>query len=97
MSIAVGDIVSGALVLAGVVYVLTQGLLQGGNAGQVLGVDGNVVDPAGAAVGSIGAVNGGHGDRNEEGVAGGGDHLGNLGLNDQVQAQIKVLGLGLAV
>ena len=97
MGVAVGDIVSSAFVLAGVVHILTQGLLQGGNAGQVLGVDGNVVDPAGAAVGSIGAVNGGHGDGNEEGVAGGGDHLGNLGLNDQVQAQIQVVSLGLAV
>ena len=97
MGIAVGDIVSGAFVLAGVVHILTQGLLQGGNAGQVLGVDGNVIDPAGTAVGSIGAVNGGHGDGNKEGVAGGGDHLGNLGFNDQVQAQIQVVGLGLAV
>ena len=97
VGVAVGDIVSGAFVLAGIVHILTQGLLQGGNAGQVLGVDGNVVDPAGAAVGSIGAVNGGHGDGNEEGVAGGGDHLGNLGLNDQVQAQIQVVSLGLAI
>ena len=62
VGVAVGDIVGGAVVLAGVVLVLTQGLLQGGDAGGILGIDGNVVDPAGAAVGGVGAVNGGHGD-----------------------------------
>ena len=95
VGVAVGDVVRGAVMLAGVILILTQGLLQGGDAGQVLGVDGNIVDPAGTAVGGVGAVHGGHGDGNEEGVAGGGDHLRNLGLNDQVQAQLQILGLGL--
>ena len=97
VGIAVGDVIGGTVVLAGVVLVLAQGLFKGGDASQVLGVNGNIVDPAGAAVGGVGAVHGGHGDGNEEGATGGGDHLRNHGLNDQIQTQLQILGLGLAV
>ena len=97
MGIAVGDAGSGTLMLAGVVLVLPQGLFQRGNAGQVLGIQGNVIDPAGAAVSSVGAVHGGHGHRHKEGIGGGHDHFGNLGFHNQIQAQIQVFCLGLAV
>ena len=43
---AIGDISRRATILAGVSDLLTQGLLQRGNAGQVLGEQGDVVDPA---------------------------------------------------
>lgn len=95
--LAVLDIVGGTFVLTSVIYGLPQSLLEGRNSAEVLRIDGDIIDPAGAAVGSIGAVDGGHGDGDEEGVAGAGDHLGNLGLNNQVQAQIQVVGLGLAI
>ena len=97
MGIAVGDAGSGTLMLAGVVLILPQGLFQRGNAGQVLGIQGNVVNPAGAAVGGVGAVHGGHGDGYQEGIGGGHDHFGNLGFHNQIQTQILIFCLGLAV
>ena len=97
VGITVGDVGSGTVVLAGIVLVLTQGLFQSGDAGQVLGIQGDIIDPGSAAVISIGAVNSGHGDRYQEGVGSGGDHFGNLGFNQQVQAQVQILGFGLAV
>ena len=97
MGVAVVDIVRGAVVLAGVVHILTQSLFQGGNAGGILGVNGNIVDPAGAAVSSVAAVNGGHGDADEERIAGAGDHFRNQGFHDQVQTQIQVGCFGFAI
>ena len=51
-----------AVRLAGVGLGLPQRLFQRGNARQILGVEGDVIDPAGAAVSCVGAVDGGHGD-----------------------------------
>ena len=97
MGVAVGDVGGGAVVLAGVGDLLTEGLLQLRDAGQVLGEGSHIVDPAGAAVGGIGTIDGGHGQGDQEGVDGGDDHLRNSGFHAQVQAQIQVEGLGLAV
>ena len=97
MGIAVGDVGGGAVVLAGVGDLLTEGLFQLRDAGQVLGEGGHVVDPAGAAVGGIGTIDGSHGQGHQEGIDGGDDHLRNSGFHAQVQTQIQVEGLGLAV
>ena len=89
MSISVG--------FAGVVLILPQGLFQRGDAGQVLGIQGDVINPAGAAVGGVGAVYGSHGYGYQEGIGGGHDHFRNLGFHNQIQTQIQVFCLGLAV
>ena len=87
----------GTVILSGVVLVLTQGLFQGGDASLVLGVNGDVVKPLLAAVGGIGSVYSGHRDGNEEGINGGGDHLGNLALHQQIQAEFQIGGAGMTV
>ena len=96
VGVAVGD-GAGTIVLAGIVLVFPQGLFQGGNAGEVLREEGNVIDPAGAAVSGVGAIHGGHGQADEEGIAGGDYGFGNLGLHHQIQSQIQILRLGLAI
>ena len=83
--------------LAGVVLALPQSLFQRGDAGQVFGVQGNVVDPAGAAVGGVGAVDGGHGDGYQERIGGGNDHFRDFGFCNQIQTQGQVFSFGLAV
>ena len=75
-SVAVSD-AGGAVVLAGIVLTFPQGLVQGGIAGQVLGVYGYVVNPAIS-------IPGGHGQTYEEEIAGAGDHFGNLGFHQQI-------------
>ena len=89
MSISVG--------FAGVVLILPQGLFQRGDAGQVLGIQGDVINPAGAAVGGVGAVHGGHGDGYQERVGGGNDHFRDFGFCNQIQTQGQVFSFGLAV
>ena len=83
--------------LAGVVLILPQRLFQRGDAGQVLRVQGNVVDPAGAAVRSISAVDGSHGYGYQERVSGGNDHFRDFGFCNQIQTQGQVFSFGLAV
>ena len=97
MGIAILNVGGRAAVLAGVVLVLTQSLFQSGDAGQVLGIQGDVIDPGGAAVFSIGAVNSSHGNGYQEGISGGGDHFGNLGFYQQVQTQLQIGSGSLAV
>ena len=97
MCIAIGNISGGTAVLAGVSDLLTQGLLQRRNTGQVLGEQGDIVDPALTTVGSIVAVDRGHGNGYQEGIGGGYDHFGNGSFNDQIQAQLQVSCLGLAI
>ena len=94
---AIGNVSGGAAVLTGVCDLLTQSLFQGRNTGEVLGEQANVVNPTGAAVIGIGAVNGSHGDRYQEGVGSGHDHFGNCGFNDQIQTQLQIGCLGLTV
>lgn len=104
--IAVGDVSGGTAVGAGVLLGLTNGLVQGHDATLVLGVDGNVVQPLVAAVSNLGviavgavaaAVNGGHGQGNEEGVGSGSDHFGDLGLDQQVQTDGKAVSMGVTL
>ena len=83
--------------LAGVVLVLTQGLFQRGDAGQILGVQGDVINPAGAAVRGVGAVHGGHGDGYQEWIGGGHDHFWDLGFHNQIQTQVQIGSLCLAI
>lgn len=76
VGVAVSD-AGGAVVLAGIVLTFPQGLVQGGIAGQVLGVYGYIVNPAIS-------IPGGHGQTDEEEIAGAGDHFGNLGFHQQI-------------
>ena len=97
VGIAVVDVSGGTPVMAGVGSGFTDGLLKAGDTGEVLGVQGHVIHPAGAAVGSVGAVHGGHRQRDKEGGGSGSDHFGDSGLHDEVQAQRKVGSGGMTV
>ena len=83
--------------LASVSLGLPQRLFQGGNSGQIFGVKGNIVNPAGAAVIGVGAVDGGHGDGYQERIGGGNDHFRDFGFCNQIQTQGQVFSFGLAV
>ena len=96
MCVAIGNVGGGATILTGVSDLLTQGLLQGGDTGQVLGEQGDIVDPTLATVGCVVAINGSHGNGYQEGVGGGYDHFGNGSFYNQIQAQSQVGCLGLA-
>ena len=80
--ITVGDVIGETVVLAGVGFGFTDGLFQCGHTASVLGVYGHIVVPGIS-------VNGGHGKRDEEGIAGRGDVLGHSCLHHQVQTQCK--------
>ena len=80
---AIGDVGQTTVVLSGAVLRFTDGLGEVGVASLVLGVDGNIIIPCRA-------VNGGHGQRYKEGVAGAGDHFGNASLHNEVQALVHV-------
>ena len=94
---AIGDISGRTTILAGVSDLLTQGLLQGGDASQVLGEQGDVIDPTFTAIGSIVAIDAGHRNGHQEGIGGGNNLLGDSSFNDQIQAQSQVSCLSLAV
>ena len=81
---------SGATVLAGVCFCLTDGLIQIGHADIILGIHGHIVVP-------LSTVNGSHGQGYEEGIAGASDHIGHAGLDQQVQALSQVIHLAIAV
>ena len=66
MGVAVGDICC-AVIDAGTVHGFPDGLFKRGDAGQVLGIESDVIDPAFAAVLGVGAVDAGHGHRHKEG------------------------------
>ena len=83
MGKAIGN-TSGAVVLAGVGLAFPQGLFQSGIAGLVLGVNGHIINPASAAVGGVGAVHGGHGQGDQEGISGGHNIFRNLGFHDKI-------------
>ena len=83
MFVTVLDVGQAAGVLAGGVLGLTHGLIQRRIAGLVLGVDGNIVIPRRA-------VNGSHGQRHKEGVAGAGDILRDASLHDEIQALLHI-------
>ena len=90
MLVTVLDVGQTAGILAGGVLGLTHGLIQCRITGLVLGIDGDIVVPCRA-------VNGGHGQRHEEGIAGAGDILGNAGLHHQIQALLKIFRGGVTI
>ena len=92
MSVTVRNVRCAAAVLAGVVFVLAQSLFQAGDAGQVLRIHGHIVNPAGAAVIGVSAIDAGHGQAHEEGGGGVRHHLGDAGLDQKVQAQGQIAG-----
>ena len=86
MGETVGDTV-GAGVLARIRLSFPDGLFQRGNAGFILGVHHHIVVPGRAALGSGGILtprNCGHGQGDEKGVRGAGDHLRDLCLHQQI-------------
>ena len=95
--IAIGDVVGGTLMLAGVVHIFPQTFGKGRNAGQVFRINGHIVEPTGTAIGGIGAGNGTHRNAEEEGGAGGSDHFRTLGLGNDIKTQIQIVGLRLTV
>ena len=86
--VAVGD-AAAAVMLAGIVFALPQGLVQRRITGQVLGVHSHIINPAAAA--------GRHGQADEEGVAGAGDHFRHFSFHHQIQSQFQIFSSGLAV
>ena len=97
VGVAVRNVAGATGVLARVGLVLTQRLFESGDAGKVLGVQGHIVDPAGAAVAGVGAVNGGHGQRDEERCGGVRDHFRDTGFDQQIQAEGQIGGARVAV
>ena len=89
MFVTVLDVGQAAGVLAGAVLALAHGLVQRRIAGLVLGINGNIVIPRRA-------VNGGHGQGHEEGIAGGGHVFGDSGLYHQIQSLLHIRSGGVA-
>ena len=96
MCVAIGQFL-GALVLAGVIDILLELLFEGGNASEVLREADHIKNPAGAAIGSIGANDTGHGDTEQEGVAGRGHIFRHQSLAAEVETQFQTGCGGLAV
>ena len=85
---AVGD-AAAAVMLAGIVFALPQGLVQRRITGQILWVHSHIINPAAAA--------GRHGQADEEGVAGTGDHFRHSGFHHEIQSQLQIFSFGFAV
>ena len=83
MSVAILDVGQAAVVLSGAVLALTDGLFEVGVAGLVLGVHGQVVNP-------LAAINGGHRQGNQEGVAGRSHIFGNSGFHHQIKPLLHI-------
>ena len=75
--------------LAGIVFALPQGLVQRRITGQILWVHSHIINPAAAA--------GRHGQADEEGIAGTGDHFRHFSFHHQIQSQFQIFSSGLAV
>ena len=86
--IAVGD-AAAAVMLAGIVLALPQGLVQRRITGQVLWVHSHIINPAAAA--------GRHGQADEEGITGTGDHFRHSGFHHEIQSQLQIFSFGFAV
>ena len=86
-----------AVTFAGIRKSLAHGLFQRRNASQVLGVHGNIVDPALAAVIGVAAGYGCHGQGEEKRCGGFRDHFGYFRFNEEVQPKRKVARGGVAV
>ena len=96
MLVAVVDVIGAAVVLPGIGFGLPDGFLQIGVAGGVFRVDRDVVVPLLAAVVCVAAIDRGHRHTGQKRSGGAGDHFGDLGLDDQVQAQLQALCVGVA-
>ena len=97
MGKAVTNVGGAATVLAGVGLGLAQGLFQRGDTGEVLGIQSNVIDPTGAAVARIRAIDRSHRHGHEEGSAGFRDHFGDLRLHKEVQTEGQIFRFGVTV
>ena len=86
MGVAVGDICC-AVIDTGTVHGFPDGLFQRRDAGQVFGIEGDVIEPALAAVLGVAAVDAGHGHRHEEGRGRLCDHFRDPGLHEEIQTQ----------
>ena len=95
--IAIGDVVGGTLVFAGVVHIFPQAFGKGRNAGQVFRINGHIVEPTGIAIGGIATGNRTHRNAEEKGGAGGSNHFRTLGLGNDIKTQIQIVGLRLTV
>ena len=89
MSVTVLDVGQAAVVLAGGVFVFTDGLFEVGVASLVLGVHAHIVIPRRA-------VDGGHGQGHEEGIAGGGHVFRDASLHNEIQPLLHVGCRGVA-
>ena len=83
MSVTILDVGQAAGVLAGGVFALTDGLIQRRIAGLVLGVNGHIVIPRRA-------INGGHGQGHEEGIAGGSHVFRDASLHNEIQPLLHI-------
>lgn len=90
VGVAIGNITDAAAVLARIGFILSERLFKAGDAGEVFGVQGHIVDPAGATVIGVVPVNGGHGERNEERCGSVRDHFGDAGFDQQIQAEGQI-------
>ena len=86
-----------AAVFAGVHKSFAHGLFQRRDTGEVLGVNGDIVNPALTAVVGVAPVHGCHGQREEKRCGGFRDHFRYLCLNDEVQTERKIARGGVAV
>ena len=89
VSVPIGDVSQAAVVLAGGVLCFTHGLLQRRVAGLVLGVNGDIVVPRRA-------VDGSHGQRYEERIAGGGDIFRDASLHHQIKPLLHIGSRGVS-
>ena len=89
VSVTVLDVGQAAVVLAGGVFVFTDGLFEVGVASLVLGVHAHIVIPRRA-------VDGGHGQGHEEGIAGGGHVFRDASLHNEVKPLLHVGCRGVA-
>ena len=85
---AIFDVGQAAVVLSSAVLALANSLFQVWVAGLVLGVHGQIVKP-------LAAINGGHGQGNQEGIAGRSHIFGNAGFYHQIKPLIHVGGRGM--
>lgn len=88
---------AGAAVFAGVRKRFAHGLFQRRDAGEVLGVYGDIVYPAFAAVIGVAAVHGRHRKGKEKRCGGFRDHFRYFRLNEEVQPERKIARRGVAV
>ena len=91
MCVAVGDIRGTAVVFAGVDLGFAQGLLQTGNTRDVFRIYRDVLIPGLAAVIGVAAGDGGHGQREQEGIGRIHDHLRHAGLNERYRPSGRLL------